>query len=174
MAAECATDPVENPLWWFAQEFYQREGVEAAVLELQNHWGIDVLLLLAVSWLSSEGFEWPGDDPDFEQGLTDYEGWRDHVIVPLRQIRCQLPKQELGDFRVRVKSLELESEQLGLAGLFSLLSVVEAEQWEADEGLAEDNLIAMLEKDMAEPQLETVMGTNAIQVLLGHIGECQR
>lgn len=172
MAAECATDPVENPLWWFAQEFYQRDGVETALLELQDNWGADVLLLLAACWLASEGFEWPRDD-DFDTGLRDYEGWRDHVIMPLRQVRRHLPRQDLADFRGQVKALELESEQLGLAGVFSLLSAVEAERWDADGLLAEDNLALVLERQLDEQQVETVLASEAMEVLLGQIDQCQ-
>lgn len=173
MAAECATDPVENPLWWFAQEFYKREGVEAALLDLQNHQGADVLLLLAACWLSSEGFEWPRDDADFDKGLKDYESWRDHVIAPLRRVRYHLPRQALPGFRSDVKTLELESEKLGLAGLFSLMIAVEAERWDTDRLLAQDNLAMVLACQLDPQQVESVMASEAIEVLLEQVESYQ-
>lgn len=166
MAAECATDPVENPLWWFAQEFYQQDGVEAALVDLQDNWEADVLLLLAACWLGMEGFEWPGEDADFQQGLVDYTGWREHIVMPLRQMRRTLPKEGEQGFRSRLKALELESEQLGLAGLFSLLTSVEAERWQVDEALLEENLMAILTPESQEPEQGSVMASPAIETLL--------
>lgn len=180
MAAECATDPVENPLWWFVQEFYQREGVESALLDLQDRWGADVLLLLAACWLGTEGFEWPLDDEAFQDGLSNYTGWRDHIVAPLRDMRRTLPKGGDQGFRSKLKALELESEQLGLAGLFSLLTSVETDRWQVDKDLLEDNLLAVFSSDIAlsaeddadgglESGLESVLASDSVEVILSQL-----
>jgi len=166
MAAECATDPVENPLWWFAQEFYQQDGVEAALVELQDNWEADILLLLAACWLGIEGFDWPGDDASFQQGLVDYTSWRDHIVFPLRQMRRTLPKEGEQGFRSRLKALELESEQLGLAGLFGLLTSVPADRWQVDQALLEENLMAILTPESHPSEAQDVMVSAAVEVLL--------
>ncbi|MDP2607843.1 MULTISPECIES: TIGR02444 family protein [unclassified Oceanobacter] len=129
MAAQCATESLDNPLWQFAQRFYQMNNVEQRLLEIQEDGG-DVLLVLAALWLASEWRAWPEGEP-FAQRLAGYLGWRDSVIRPLRGIRTLLPKGSLstaptndrfaGEFRQRVKALELEAEQFGLAGLYQLL-----------------------------------------------------
>lgn len=172
MAAEFATDPVDNPLWWFAQEFYQREGVEAALIDLQDNWGADVLLILAACWLGQEGFEWPGGDSEFQRGLDNYMGWRDHVIHPLRQIRYTLPKTDSDhDFRARIKQLELDGEQLGLAGLFELLITIEAERWEPDTRLLEENLDQALQECLAESQQEGALNSDAVDHLISTLSD---
>jgi uncharacterized protein (TIGR02444 family) len=139
MAAQCATESLDNPLWQFAQRFYQVNSVEQRLLELQDE-GVDVLLVLAALWLASDWRAWPEDEP-FQQALTGYVGWRDSVIRPLRNIRITLPREQdsnrfAGSFRQRVKDLELEAEQFGLAGLFSLLDDV-ADDCPEDESLAD-------------------------------------
>lgn len=126
MAAQCATESLDNPLWQFAQAFYQNNGVEEALLELQDDHHADILLLLAALWLAADWREWPAG---VKEPFTEYLAWREHVIWPLRGVRRTLPEErqrnarqaQPADFRSRIKALELEAEQMGLAGLSGLL-----------------------------------------------------
>ena len=125
MAAQCATESLDNPLWQFAQSFYQYPDVENVLIELQDDHGADVLLLLAALWLASEWRQWPELE---HQDFAEYLAWREHVVLPLRQVRRTLPGSSrrgpispVTDFRSRVQGIELEAEQMGLAGLFALI-----------------------------------------------------
>ncbi|WP_221793446.1 TIGR02444 family protein [Oceanobacter mangrovi] len=123
MAAQCATESLDNPLWQFALDFYPFEDAETILLECQQQ-GADVLLLLGALWLATDNGAWP-DDEEFDSALEGYLSWRQSVVVPLRHIRLTLPKagrdDVRGEFRERVKDIELEAEHLAMAGLHGLL-----------------------------------------------------
>jgi uncharacterized protein (TIGR02444 family) len=173
MAAQCATDSLENPLWQFAQAFYPQPDVEDALLELQDDHQADVLLLLAALWLASEWREWPAGQHEM---FGEYLAWREHVVRPLRGVRRMLPgsRRRAGragaDFRSRVQSMELEAEQMGLAGLFSLLEPIAAD-FEIDEetpsalrALARDN--ARMAMDIDAVKVSSGQARSAVHTLL--------
>lgn len=113
--AQCATKPLDNPLWQYACQFYSQPGVEAALLELQDEHGADINLILQALWLASLGKEWSSDCVP-----EAYPLWMAQQIQPLRKMRREMkqawPEQE--GFRQQVKKLELKAEQVALAMLF--------------------------------------------------------
>lgn len=110
-----ATKQLDNPLWQYACQVYSQDGVEVALLELQDDHGADINLILQALWLASEGAQWiHACIPN------DYGKWMAEQVLPLRQMRRSMktdwPQNE--DFRQQVKTLELKAEQVALAMLF--------------------------------------------------------
>ena len=104
--------------WAFALEFYARPGVADACLTLQNKAGVDVMLLLMVSFAAVK-----------HRRLLTYEEiralndvcrpWREQIVWPLRSIRTGLktgpppaPCEETERFRSNIKAVELTAERL--------------------------------------------------------------
>ncbi len=154
MAAQCATESLDNPLWQFALDFYPFEDAETILLECQQQ-GADVLLLLGALWLATDNGAWP-DDEDFDLALEGYLSWRSSVVEPLRGVRQTLPKagrdDVRGQFRERIKDLELEAEHLAMAGLHVVLDEF-ADECPEDEPLRDsvtENLRQVLKLDGAD------------------------
>lgn len=119
-ATNRAVIPLQNPLWDYACGVYSQEGVEAALLILQDEHCADINLILQALWLASEGVEWT---PECIVG--DYGKWVAEQVIPIRALRRHLKTdwvEQRGlvfeDFRQQVKKLELQAEQYALAMLF--------------------------------------------------------
>jgi uncharacterized protein (TIGR02444 family) len=112
-----------TPFWRFSLNFYRQAGVSDACIALQDDYGIDVNLLLFLLWLASEGRQ---VSPDEAKTFDDrVRSWRELTIIPIRDTRRKLKgaatlvepdKQEA--FRNKVKTIELEAEQLQQAALY--------------------------------------------------------
>lgn len=120
MAAQFATESGDNPLWNYALAVYDRPGVKACLLTLQNEHQADVLLLLADSWLRSRQQGWPQTAPS-----ADYVQWRDSMIRPLRALRQSLPRGA-EPLRQQLLAAELTAEQEGLRRLYLSLAAAPA------------------------------------------------
>jgi len=113
---------MSTDLWRFAEELYQRPGVEAACLQLQEQ-GADVCLLLCAAWLERRQIACSDQRCDALRGLA--RPWREQVVLPLRQLRqgwrthAQSDKA-LAQLREQVKRLELEAERELLQRLAAL------------------------------------------------------
>jgi uncharacterized protein (TIGR02444 family) len=77
-----------NPFWDYALELYQREGVEAACLELQQRHGLDVNVVLFCCWLASRGI--PVDDAVLGRIVEAANAWQEEFVRPLRAVRSRL------------------------------------------------------------------------------------
>lgn len=99
-----------TPLWSFALQCWQKPGVAAACLQLQQH-GWSVTRILCAAWLAHQGKAYNG-----HEAATVTE-WRNRVTGALRSIRKSLPKEsESGsDLRAGVADMELEAERIELA-----------------------------------------------------------
>lgn len=100
-------------LWRFAEQLYQRPGVEAACLHLQDE-GADVCLLLCAAWLERRNVVFTQTRADHLQQLA--MPWQHTVVMPLRQIRqawrtAALQDNALAALRERIKQLELDGER---------------------------------------------------------------
>ncbi len=116
MAAQFATENGDNPLWHHAIDLYGRPGVKECVLQLQNDFAVDVVMLLADHWLNSLGRHWPGED-----SLSDYLHWREQMVVPLRAVRQRLSKDS-EPLRSQLLQAELSAEQEAIRRLYQALS----------------------------------------------------
>ncbi|MGE8499945.1 MAG: TIGR02444 family protein [Pseudomonas sp.] len=143
-------------LWRFAENLYQRPGVEAACLHLQAE-GADVCLLLCAAWLEQRRVMVSQARADHLQQLA--EPWQRTVVIPLRQIRQQwrtAAQQDdaLAALRERIKRLELDAEREQLERL-----EVASNDWPAERT---DDAFAWLEA--LAPRL-TDEGRGALQTL---------
>ncbi len=113
-----------NHFWQFSLDFYQRDGVEAACLTLQDRLGLDVNILLYAAWLASQGRT--ASVADFEQVDLLIAPWREEVIRPLRRIRRWLkepgpdaPAGGVREYRAGIKSAELDAEEIVQGMMFA-------------------------------------------------------
>ena len=131
MAAQCATDTLNNPLWQYALEVYGRPGVAPELLRLQDEQGCDVLWLLTAIWLGERAITLTPED----LSLSGYDACRHEWILPLRAQRRACDKTSDPEAYEALKKAELNAEQQGLALLYQAFSAREA-----DGGNAETNL----------------------------------
>ncbi|RKR07430.1 uncharacterized protein (TIGR02444 family) [Kushneria sinocarnis] len=106
----------------FALTLYDRPGVEAACLTLQDEGGLDVCELLWRCWLAHHGLA-PG--PAADPGLAEIRRWQGEMTVPLRERRRRLKpltleQPQLETLRTHLKRAELASELEALARLQAL------------------------------------------------------
>ncbi|WP_339411552.1 TIGR02444 family protein [Pseudomonas sp. EA_35y_Pfl2_R5] len=100
-------------LWRFAEALYQRPGVEAACLHLQEQ-GADVCLLLCAAWLERRKVACTDERTEALRALA--QPWQQQVVVPLRQLRQRWREQAHSDramaaLREQIKQLELAAER---------------------------------------------------------------
>ena len=71
--------------WQDSNAEYQREGVKAACLWLQNEKGLNVNLLLLICWIAKQGVELSPNE--LEEILAAIANWHDQNISLIRQLR---------------------------------------------------------------------------------------
>lgn len=99
-----------DSLWEFASAGYQRPGVAATCLDLQDKLEADVNMLLAAAWLGVDGYRWQAEE--VAEIVVACSQWRTLCLLPLRKIRRDL-KGVAGaeNWYQRIKALELEAER---------------------------------------------------------------
>jgi uncharacterized protein (TIGR02444 family) len=109
---------LEAECWAFALAIYAKPGVAEACLILQNQAGVDVMLLLMVTFAATKHriLLTPGEINTLDEACRP---WREQIVRPLRAIRSGLktgpqpaPNEATEQFRSKVKSLELAAEKL--------------------------------------------------------------
>jgi uncharacterized protein (TIGR02444 family) len=97
--------------WRFSLAFYQRPGVAAACLDLQDRFGRDVNLLLFACWVGISG-RGRLSVADFASAEAQLEPWRRSVVEPLRTVR-RLVKEESdsGELHAALQAVELKAER---------------------------------------------------------------
>ncbi|MEH6491615.1 TIGR02444 family protein [Halopseudomonas sp.] len=110
----------------WALDCYARPGIAPALLALQDECAQDVLLLLTVTWLWSQGRAVPGQKLAWLVGL--HSPWQHQVIDPVRVVRRRLKQDPAAQaLYQQAKRLELEAELLQMARLQDwALAVAEA------------------------------------------------
>lgn len=119
-----------SAFWTFSADLYDRPGVEAACLALQDRHDLNVNLLLWALWLADCGVAL--DPPALARAEAAVTSWQAEVIDPLRSVRRQLrhrveavdPDDIAGQWRSQVKALrravlalELDGEHLAQLAL---------------------------------------------------------
>ncbi|MEM9628450.1 MAG: TIGR02444 family protein [Pseudomonadota bacterium] len=146
----------ESAFWTFSKDLYDRPGVEAACLALQDRHDLDVNLLLFALWLADCGVVL--DAPVYERAKTVTASWQAETTRSLRVIRRQLrgrmdaadPEDIAGKWpdqvaalRRRVLELELDCEHLAQLALGRLGDELKPSR-RANVKLAADNLGGLL------------------------------
>lgn len=111
-----------SDLWRFAEDFYQRPGVENACLHLQAQ-GADVCLLICAAWLDRRNVAYSRSHA--ERLSTAAQPWQREVVGALRQLRQAWREPAHSDpalatLREQIKRLELDAERVQLERLASL------------------------------------------------------
>jgi uncharacterized protein (TIGR02444 family) len=109
----------DNEFWQFSLAIYGQAEVAEECLALQKTLGIDVNLLLFCAWLGTRTVALTGKN--IEEISAAVAGWHESVVRPLRGVRQGMKavnRDELEDFRERVKGIELGAEQIEQAILF--------------------------------------------------------
>jgi uncharacterized protein (TIGR02444 family) len=109
-----------GPHWSFIIALYGHPGVQQACLLLQDSFGVDVSFLLTLVWFAANGVTF--DDGDVEALDQAVASWRGNVVKPLRTLRHDIKPIAGHDgvvagFRNRIKSIEIEAEQIEIAML---------------------------------------------------------
>ena len=107
----------ESAFWQFSLAFYARPQVADACLELQDCAGIDVNVMLYLLFLATQNRELSSDD--VARIDATIAGWREQVVLPLRNVRRALkpgiPPHVCADtepLRSAVKRIELDAERI--------------------------------------------------------------
>jgi uncharacterized protein (TIGR02444 family) len=159
-SSEIANDTLQydNEFWRFSLAVYSQAGVAEECLALQEAVGADVNLLLFCAWTGARAIVLSGDD--IEQAMALVVAWHDHVVRQLRSVRQHMKGLEFErfeSFRARVKSIELEAEQIEQAILFAHSKRLQSARKNARDAVAE-NLKKYIEmksgsKSLAAPVL---------------------
>jgi uncharacterized protein (TIGR02444 family) len=109
--ADAMSPTGQGAFWRFSLRFYERPGVAAACLDLQDGEGRDVNLLLYAAWLGVSGRGRPSA-ADLAAAEAAIAPWRREVVEPLQSVRRRV-KEEPGaaELYAALKAAELEAEQ---------------------------------------------------------------
>jgi uncharacterized protein (TIGR02444 family) len=107
----------QSAFWQFSLAFYAQPPVAAACLDLQDHAGIDVNLLLYLLFLATHHRQVGRDDVARIDATIAV--WREQVVLPLRNVRRQLKpgippcnRTDTDLLRSAVKRIELDAERI--------------------------------------------------------------
>jgi uncharacterized protein (TIGR02444 family) len=109
----------DNDFWRFSLVVYGRVEVARECLALQKAFEMDVNLLLFCAWLGAQSIAL--SKTEIEDATRVVAPWHDIVVRPLRGVRRYaktLDSTEFESFRIMVKDVELEAEQIEQAMLF--------------------------------------------------------
>jgi len=111
--------------WNFSLQLYNREGVAAACLELQDTYQLDVNLILFCFWHGSAYGEI--DQALLKSVIELSSEWRTHVVQPLRNVRTWMkltpnPSEQFNSLREAIKEDELLAEKYQQERIASLAS----------------------------------------------------
>jgi len=115
MAAQCATDSDDNPLWQYALTVYAKPSVAQHLLLGQDQLGLDVLWCLTALWLAEQKQRLT---PALMQQVA-YDEWRTSMIIPLRALRYRCDKTRDAALRKALLAAELAAEKRGIALLYA-------------------------------------------------------
>ena len=110
----------DNAFWQFSLSIYGRPDVAEECLALQEAAGIEINVLLFCAWLGTQGVVLSKED--IATSVSTIEAWNENVVRPLRGVRQRMKglyRNEFAKLRERVKTLELEAEQVEQAILFA-------------------------------------------------------
>jgi uncharacterized protein (TIGR02444 family) len=111
-------------LWEFALAYYAQPQIADTCVQLQDHYGVNVCLLIALRWADERGMEL-APDAIFELEAA-CQPWLQSVVAPLRQVRRELKspfaEKALLSAQGEVRQLIKEAELLSEKALLEMLS----------------------------------------------------
>lgn len=109
---------IDSESWDFALKLYAKPGISASCLQLQAECGVDVMMLLTVTFAAvRRGVVLkPSDIKDMDAVCRP---WREQIVLPLRALRTTLkagpapaPGEDTEKLRSSIKGAELAAERL--------------------------------------------------------------
>lgn len=145
----------ENEFWRFSLGVYSQNEVANECLSLQEALGLDVNILLFCAWLGARGVVLRRELIEAACQVT--ASWHDNIVGPLRRVRQQLKADgnKFKSLREKVKTLELETEQIEQAMLFAYAQSIQesSASMRSDDAIAQNvsEYIAMTAGSMSSP-----------------------
>jgi uncharacterized protein (TIGR02444 family) len=125
------------PLRQFALAVHDIDGVAAACVLLQDHFDLDVNVLLLGAYIGAQGKTLSADDIDAARAVVD--AWHNEVVRPLRAVRRRLksgpapsPDARTAALRRHVAGSELDAELMELDELGRWADQLEAPKGAGD------------------------------------------
>lgn len=112
-------EAVGDAFWAFSLAFYGRAAVAAACLDLQDHHGRDVNLVLYACWVGLSG-RGRLAAADFARAEDAIAPWRRTTIEPLRSARRALKGSEKRNVYAAAKAAEFAAERIAQRRLADL------------------------------------------------------
>jgi uncharacterized protein (TIGR02444 family) len=123
-----------NPLWEFATWAYSQQGIDKALLSMQNRLGVDINMVLFCVWLAYRGSGGNDLAQHLAGALKMSREWQRNLIEPIRNCRENLKaviegpdlvgrsREAATALRERLKANELDLEALQIMSLYGLVS----------------------------------------------------
>jgi uncharacterized protein (TIGR02444 family) len=154
-----------SPFWTFSLSFYRQGGVSEACLELQDHFGVDVNIVLFLLWTAT--LRRCLEASEIGALADKVRAWQNDVVVPIRNLRrfLKTPSPLLDEgtkelFRTKIKAVELESERLQQEAMFALAPSLHYEPADTIQEAARTNLAnyqSVIGRQFAIAAVETVV-----------------
>lgn len=122
-----------NPLWEFSLWAYGLQGVDKALLSLQDRMGADVNMVLFCVWLAYRGGSASDLTENMSNALKLSREWQVAMVAPIRKCRENLKvliegsgmsgetKAQMEGLRERIKANEIDLEALQIVALHGLV-----------------------------------------------------
>lgn len=145
-----------NPLWDFAVEVYDRDGVKKACLALQNRVGADVNMILFLLWLAESGIGQSHFAQVMGAALKLSRDWQRNFVEPLRTARNNLKTyaeshqlsnaqaNSVEKLRRDVLASELEMERMQMLALYTIVSDAHSNADDIDSDAARERAVNSL------------------------------
>jgi uncharacterized protein (TIGR02444 family) len=106
---------MDNPLWLYSIEQYQKPGCAKFLLQAQDKYGLDVNILLFIGWLNLQAKSYYES-----RQLRLVHDWQLNKVRPIRQLRRQTKALQHEPFYQAFKDLELKAEKCQQQMLFNI------------------------------------------------------
>ena len=140
-----------NPFWEFSTSAYSQQGVEKALLALQERVGADVNMVLFCVWLAYRRSNGNDLAQHLAGALKLSRDWQKNLVEPVRKARENLKdvidgpdligtsRKSATALRERIKANELDLEALQILGLYGLVSTGDIETGISDAATQKDD-----------------------------------
>lgn len=155
--AHDATNSMDNPFWLYSIEQYQKPGCAEFLLHAQDHYGLDVNILLFIGWLNLNAKSYCAS-----ASIQEIQRWQIEKVRPIRQLRRRAHALKHVAFYQALKDLELSAEKKQQKMLFDM-----SQAWPVSNGTGFDEFKRSIRKYMEQTCVEEE--ESWLQVLYQHL-----
>ncbi|MFT5593859.1 MAG: hypothetical protein ACI8SR_002246 [Oceanicoccus sp.] len=113
--AHDATNSMDNPFWLYSIDQYQKPGCAEFLLHAQDHYGLDVNILLFIGWLNLNAKSYCPSAL-----MQNVQRWQIEKVRPIRQLRRRANSLKHAGLYQALKDLELFAEKRQQKMLFDI------------------------------------------------------